>query len=418
MAAFWHPFSTLATVEQHGELVIESGRGCWVTAADGIEFLDATAALWFANVGYGRADLVEAATRQMETLATYHTFGDLGNRPAAELAERISSLAPMPGGSVFFTSGGSDAVDTASKLARRYWSLRGRRSKTVVISRDRSYHGMHGFGTSLAGIAANRDGYGTIVGDVATVGWADSAELAAAIDRLDADRVAAFICEPVIGAGGVLFPPEGYLKEAQELCRDSDVLFIADEVVTGFGRAGDWFACNRIGLQPDLVVFAKGVTSGYLPLGGVIAAPNVVDPFRAPGVMWRHGYTYSGHATVCALALANIGILEVERLAARAVHLEELFAQTLGSLAGHDAVSEVRTGLGALAAVQFRDDLSADPRLAAVATAASREVGLLTRMLSGGALQVSPPLVISDAEVDEMVGRFSAALDLTLARMS
>jgi adenosylmethionine-8-amino-7-oxononanoate aminotransferase len=269
---------------------------------------------------------------------------------------------------------------------------------------------MHLGGTSLAGIRANAEGYGALVPDVLEVPWDSAAGLREAIDRAGPERVAAFFCEPVIGAGGVFPPPEGYLEEAREVCREAGVLFVADEVITGFGRCGDWFASTRFGLDPDLVTCAKGVTSGYLPAGAVLAAPWVVEPFRHPEAgMFRHGYTYSGHATVAAAALANLGIMEREDLPGAALRLEKDLAEALRPLGDHPLVEEVRAGTGVLAAVQLRTDL--DGSLPARAVRACREAGILTRALATGALQVSPALTISPAELGELAEGIRAALD-------
>jgi adenosylmethionine-8-amino-7-oxononanoate aminotransferase len=282
----------------------------------------------------------------------------------------------------------------------------------VFITREHAYHGMHTAGTSLAGIPANVEGYGDLLGEVEKVAWNDAEALRDRISGVGAERVAAFFCEPVVGAGGVFPPPPGYLAEAREICRESGVLFVADEVITGFGRCGDWFASRRFDLKPDLITCAKGITSGYLPLGGVIAAPRVADVFWAQGAgVFRHGYTYSGHAAVAAAALANLDIMEQEGLLSRALDLEAQIPEALADLTGHAVVEEIRSGVGALAAVQLDTErLSADPFLAARAVSACRERGILTRALASGALQVSPTLVIEEGELSRIAEGFAAAL--------
>jgi adenosylmethionine-8-amino-7-oxononanoate aminotransferase len=272
---------------------------------------------------------------------------------------------------------------------------------------------MHAAGTSLAGIPANFSGHGTLIPDVVEVPWDDPDSLRAAIQAVGEDRVAAFFCEPVIGAGGVFPPPEGYLDAVRQVCRDTGVLFVADEVITGFGRCGDWFASGRFGLEPDVMVCAKGISSGYLPLGAVVAAPEVAEPFWAEGAgMWRHGYTYSGHAAVAAAALVNIDILEREDLPGRARELEGTFLDALKQLADHDAVGDVRGGLGLLAAVNVRDDLvQADPAVGARVGAAAREAGVIVRPLVGGAIAVSPPLTIDEQQIGELVEGLRAGFD-------
>jgi adenosylmethionine-8-amino-7-oxononanoate aminotransferase len=392
MGAFWHSFADMAAVESGGELVIDRGEGAHVWDEQGRRYLDATAALWYCNVGYGRAEIADAVRRQLGRLSAYSTFGDVSNRPAIELAERVSALAPVVGSKVFLTSGGSDSIDTATKMARRYWQLLGQTDRTLLVTRERAYHGMHIAGTSLAGIEANALGYGTLVGDVVKVAWDSPDELRAAIAFAGPERVAAFFCEPVIGAGGVFAPPEGYLPEVRAICRESGVLFVADEVITGFGRVGDWFASSRWVLEPDIVTCAKGITSGYLPMGAVIAAPWVAEPFwqRSAG-LWRHGYTYAGHATVAAAGLANLDVLERECLPERALALEKELADALAPLASRPLVEEVRAGNGVLAAVQLSTEaIAADPTLPARAVTACRANGILTRALASGGRRCRP----------------------------
>jgi adenosylmethionine-8-amino-7-oxononanoate aminotransferase len=319
----------------------------------------------------------------------------------------------MPGAKVFLTSGGSDSIDTATKMARRYWSLIGRPERAVLIHRDRAYHGMHAAGTSLAGISANLTGHGPLLDDVVQVPWDDADALRDAIRGLGPDRVAAFFCEPVIGAGGVLPAPDGYLDAVRDICREAGVLFVVDEVITGFGRTGSWFASGRWGLEPDLITCAKGITSGYLPLGAVLASPRVWEPFwSADAGMWRHGYTYSGHASVAAAAMANLDIIEREGLLERAKQLELGLADTLEPLSSHALVSEVRAGTGVLAAVQVDPDAAdADPTIAERIVPACRRSGIMTRTLATGAIQVSPPLVLDDAGLAELADGIASALD-------
>jgi putrescine aminotransferase len=413
VGSFWHPFADMAAVLSDGELVLERGEGAHVWDVDGRRYLDATASLWYCNVGWGRAEIAEAVAHQMTTLPAYSTFGDIATRPAIELAERVGAIAPVPGSKVFLTSGGSDSIDTATKMARRYWQLVGEPARSVLIRRERAYHGMHTAGTSLAGIPANAAGHGPLIEDVLEVPWDDADALATVIADVGPERVAAFFCEPVIGAGGVFPPPPGYLEKTRKACGDAGVLFVADEVITGFGRCGDWFASTRLGLEPDIVTCAKGITSGYLPMGAVLAAPRVAEPFWAAGAgMWRHGYTYSGHATVAAAALANIAIIERERLCDRALELESALFDALVPLKDHELVDEVRGGLGVLAAVNLSSAaVQADPSLAGRVARAARDAGVLLRPLIGGAIAASPPLVIDEAGLAELAAGMRAGLD-------
>ena len=413
MTNFWHPFAAMAAVEATGGLTLVRGEGSHVWDAQGTRYVDATAGLWFCNVGHGRREIADAAGAQMAELASYSTFGDLTNEPTEALTARVASIAPMPDAKVFLTSGGSDSIDSATKIVRRYWWLVGEPDRTVLIRRERAYHGMHAAGTSLAGIPANLEGYGGLLEDVIEVPWDDVEALRATIERAGPERVAAFFCEPVIGAGGVLPPPDGYLEGVRRVCHEMGVLFIADEVITGFGRCGAWFASGRFGLEPDLITCAKGITSGYLPLGAVVAAPKVWEPFWREGAgVFRHGYTYTGHAAVSAAALANLDIMEREGLVDRAKTLEGDLADALDPLGAHPLVGEVRAGTGVLGAVQIDEaSVARDPALPGRAVLAARRHGVLTRALAPGALQISPPLVLGGDELGELVGGISAALD-------
>jgi putrescine aminotransferase len=409
MGALWHPFSDMGAIESSGEFVITRGEGVRVFDDSGRSYLDATAGLWFASVGHGRTELADAAAAQLRKIAHFSTFGNYTNDVTNALAERLASLAPIPGSKVFLTSGGSDSIDTAAKIARRYWVERGEPTRTIMVGRQKAYHGMHYAGTSLGGLPPNTDGYGVLVPETAHVAWDDAEDLRATIERLGPDNVAGFFCEPVLGAGGVYPPPVGYLEAARKICADYEVLFVADEVITGYGRIGGaWFASTRFGLAPDMITSAKGLSSGYAPVGAVLVAPPVAEPFFRPGagVWFRHGYTYSGHAMCAAVALANLELIEREGLLDEAARLETTLARTLSPLAGHDAVREVRCGTGALAAVQLED-----PADAPVLVGLLREEGVATRAVGAGGIQISPAFVMTDAEVDELAAAIGRALD-------
>lgn len=408
--SFWHPFSDMAAVRGN-EVVISRGEDVWVWDASGNRYLDATASLWYANIGHGRAEVTEAVAAQMGRLEAYSTFGNFANEPALELADWLTRTAPVPDARVFLTSGGGEAIDTAAKLARRYWFARGNPERVRLISRTNSYHGTHGYGTAIAGIEANREGWGPLSQDVSLVPYDSVDALEAELRRVGPERVAAFFMEPVIGAGGVLPPPEGYIEGVAELCREHGVLLIVDSVICAFGRLGTWWGIERWGVEPDMIVFAKGVTSGYLPLGGVVVSGTVAEPFWAePGrLMLRHGPTYSGHATCCAAALANLDILEEPD--PRGQELEGELLDALAPLADRDEVAEVRGGLGLLAAVELDGELlQGNPRAVLEVQERARQAGVLVRPL-GSAVAVSPPLTIESAEL-EMIGEaFATALD-------
>jgi len=410
----WNAFANMASLAGHAVTIVR-GEGSYVYDDRGRPYLDALASLWYCNVGHGRAELADAAAAQMRRLAAYQTFEPFTNPPAEALARRVAALAPMPGAKVFLTpGGGSDAVDTAAKLARSYWRALGQESKQVTIARSHAYHGMNAYGTSLGGIPANTEPFVPLVSHIEHVAWDDAPALEKAIETVGAGRVAAFFCEPVIGAGGVYPPPEGYLAAVREICRRHDVLFIADEVITGFGRTGAWLASERFALDPDMITTAKGLSSGYAPIGAVIASTRVAEPFWRPGSaeVFRHGYTYSGHPAACAVAAANLDLIEREQLVARVAGLEPVLARALAPLAGHDLVAEVRAGTGLLAAVEIAEDArTAAPGLGPRLVAEIRERGVITRLLRGVALQISPPFVITEAELARIAEVFSAAFD-------
>lgn len=412
MTSYWHPFANMAQVAA-SSLRIERGEGVYVFDDTGKRYLDGTASLWYTNIGYGRTEIADAVSAQLVKLHAFHTFGDYTNGPAEELSARIAAIAPVPGSKVFLTSGGSDSVDTAAKLARRYFAATGQPERTVFITREWAYHGMHAYGTSLAGMAPNKEGTGPLIEQVVKVPFDSIDALTEAVETIGAERIAGFYAEPVIGAGGVRPVPEVYLKEARSIIRDSGALYVSDEVITGFGRCGDWFASSRFSLEPDLVIFAKGVTSGYAPLGGVIVAPRVAEPFwTGEGTMWRHGYTYSGHPSACVAGIVNLDIMEREGLLTRALELESELMDALEPLTDHPLVSHLRGGVGALAAIQLDPTaLAEDPTLADRGAAAVRNAGVITRAIAGGGFQASPPLIITRDQLDEMAAGFRAGLD-------
>jgi putrescine aminotransferase len=413
---FWHPFSNMRDVRD-GEVVFVRGDGCELEDRDGNVYLDATAALWYCNVGYGRREIADAIGRQAAQLSSCTCFDLYASDRTLELADRVAGMAPVDDAVVFLTSGGSDSVDSAAKIAVRYWYERGKPEKTIIISREGSYHGMHAYGTSIAGIAANREHYGGLSGGTEIVPTMDAGALAETIDRIGADRVAAFFAEPIVGAGGVLPPPDGYLREVADICRKQDVLFVADEVVSGFGRSGRMFACERYGVRPDALILAKGITSGYLPLGAVVFSGRVAEPFwDAPDApVLRHGYTYSGHATSCAAALANLDIVEREGLVERVAGLEPELRDALAPLGEHEHVSEVRS-TGLVAGIQLDpQSVAAAPDLGPRVVARCRELGVITRMLAGNAVHVSPSFVIDRSKLDRIAEVVAEAITLETA---
>jgi putrescine aminotransferase len=407
---FWHPFADMHAVRGH-EFIIERGDGAYVWDVEGNRYLDGTASLWCVNVGHGRTEIVEAAAAQMRELPSYSCFGAFANRPALELCERLAGLAPLDDPRIFLVSGGGDAIDTAAKLARRYFAEVGQPDRVHLISRTQGYHGTHGLGTSIGGIPANRQGVGPLDPHASQVQHDSLQALEDEIERVGADRVAAVFVEPVIGAGGVHQPPPGYVEGVGELCQRTGVLFVLDGVICAFGRLGTWFAAERFDVRPDLLTFAKGVTSGYLPLGGVVVNARVAAPFWDEGAWFRHGPTYAGHPTCCAAALANLDIIERDGLLDRGRELEDEIAAALRPLGEHSLVGDVRVGIGALGGVAFPSEALAEaPDLPLRTFAAVRDRGVLVRPV-GDAVAFSPPLVITREEVERVAEVIGEALD-------
>ena len=399
----WHPFADMGAVRA-SELVLERGEDVWVYDSAGTRYLDATASLWYCNVGHGRPEIAAAVADQMAKLEAYSAFGDFVSPAAQELAGRLAGLSTLPDAKVFLGSGGGDGVDTAAKLARRYWLEHGQSERQHIVVRSNGYHGTHGFGTSLAGIEANRSSWGPLIPDVAVVDHDDLDALRAHVDGLGADRVAAVFCEPVIGAGGVRPPAPGYIEGVAELCADRGILFVCDSVICGFGRLGTWYGIERWDVVPDMVIFAKGVTSGYLPLGGVVVSGTVAEPFwgEPGGPVFRHGATYAGHATCCAAALANLDLLAADGLLERGQTMEGPLHEALQPLAALDGVVEVRGGMGTLGAVE----IEGNPQALA---AAVRAEGVLVRALASG-VAVSPPLTATEEHFAEIARALEAGI--------
>ena len=368
---------------RRSEFVITRGEDVWLWDDRGNRYLDATGAHVSANVGYGRKEINDAISAQLENLCTFSTFAEFAHEPALRLAERLSALASLGDARVLFGSGGSDGVDSSAKLARRYWSAVGEPDRVHLISRVHAYHGVHGIGTSISGIPANREDIGPLLADVSTVAWDSLTDLADTIERVGPGSVAAVYVEPVMGAGGFRAPPEGYLEGVAEICRDAGTLLIVDSVICGFGRLGTWFGIERWPtVTPDMIIVAKGLTSGYLPLGAVLVGPRVAEPFwsSADAPVFKHGLTYGGHATCCAAALANIDILKGEGLLERVLSLEDELPPIFNHLAEHPLVSEVRAGTGFLVGIEIHPSAVAQrPNIIHEVATVALERGVLIR---------------------------------------
>jgi putrescine aminotransferase len=410
--SFWHPFADMASVRGN-ELVLVRGEGMYLWDDAGNRYLDGSASLWYCNVGHGRTEIADAVAAQMRTLETWSTFGEVANPPALELAELLSTHGPMDGGKVFFTTGGGDAIDTAAKFARLYWQTIGQPERLHMIGRTNGYHGTMAFGTSIGGMDAVRTGWGPLVQGTSRVQHDSAQALRDEIERVGADRVAAFFCEPVMGAAGVYPPAPGYIEEVAQICEETGVLLVIDAVIVGFGRIGGWFGCDRFGIRPDMVTFAKGVTSGYLPLGGVVMSDRIAEPFWSePGrIMVRHGQTYAGHATVCTAALANLAIIEREGLMSRGQELEGELQSALAPLADHPLVGDVRSGTGLMAGVELAAEvLDADHDAALKLYRGVRSRGVLVRAHARG-LAISPPLIVTVEQIREIADVVHATLE-------
>ena len=399
--AFLHPF---AKPTRERFTTIARGEGSLLWDADGNEYVDAMASLWYCQIGHGRREIADAVAAQISTIEAYSCFDPFTNAPADALAARIVALTPMPDARVFFAGSGSEAVDSAMKLARLAHVQAGHPERRVIISRERGYHGTNYGGTSAQGIALNREGYGELLADVVQVP-SDDIEALSILMAEHSDRLAAVITEPVQGAAGVFPPLDGYLSEIRRLCDQHGALLIFDEVITGFGRMGRWFAADHYGVTPDLTTFAKGVTSGYQPLGGVIVGQAVRDALEADAdFILRHGYTYSGHPAACTGALANIDIIEREGLLDAATKMGARLESGLRALEADGAYKHLRGDVAVFGAAMRPDQNAMAVRDRML------ELGVITRAIGTDTVTFCPPFVTTDTQVDRIVDALAVAL--------
>lgn len=437
-AHYLHPFTDFQQLNSDGARVMVRGDGIYLWDSHGKKILDGMSGLWCVNVGYGRTSISEAVYRQMETLPFYNSFFNTTNIPAVQLAAKLVQLAPAQFQHVFFTGSGSEANDTNLRMVRRYWDLLGQPQRHTIISRHNAYHGSTVAGAALGGMDGMHAQGGMIPG-IVHIGQPNYLEsgrgltldefgikaaswLEDKILELGADTVAAFIGEPVQGAGGVIIPPDTYWPEIQRICDKYGILLIADEVICGFGRLGKWFASELFGIKPDLITFAKGVTSGYVPLGGVLVGDRVADVLIKQGGEFTHGFTYSGHPVACAAALENLRIIEEEHLVDKVArdtgpYLKQRFA----SLANHPLVGHVdscgfvaglnlvRRKAGNVHDHELFDD---DQPIGMICRGHMFGNGMIMRAV-GARMIVAPPLVMSRAQIDEMVALIRMCLDRT-----
>jgi putrescine aminotransferase len=443
-AHFIHPFTDHGDLATRGARVITKAEGIYIWDSEGEKMLDAMSGLWCVNVGYGRKELADAAYQQMMTLPFYNSFFQTTNVPAVKLAERLARLAPKMGDRsfehVFYSSSGSESNDSNVRMVRRYWDLLEQPQRKVIISRHNAYHGSTMAGASLGGMSgmhAQGDlpipnithieqpyffenglpGESSEAFGVRAAGWLEEKIL-----QIGADKVAAFIAEPVQGAGGVIIPPATYWPEIQRIVDKYGILLISDEVICAFGRLGHWFAYEKFGYKPDLVTFAKAVTSGYIPLGGVMVGNRVADVLIKQGGEFNHGYTYSGHPVACAVALANLDLMEKEQLPQRVKDdIGPYLAKGFEAIAQHPLVGSAETcgftaGLVLVKDKTTRERFAADLSVGMVCRRHCFQNGLIMRAV-GDRMIIAPPLVMTHAQIDEMLALIIRCLDLTYAEV-
>jgi len=430
-----HPFTDYKSMKKEGTRIITHAEGHDIIDSDGNRILDAMAGLWCVNVGYGRAELIDAAAEQLRKLPYYNTFFKTSNAPAAELAERLASISPAGLNHVFFANSGSEANDTIVRMIRHYWTLEGRPEKQVIISREYGYHGSTTVAASMGGMSGMHEQaarlpdfrhikppYGFLYqGNMDDATFAETAAswLEAEILDAGADNIAAFIAEPIQGAGGVIIPPAGYFNHIQAICRKHDILFVADEVITGYGRTGQWFASQTMGLEPDLMATAKGLTSGYMPMSAVLVGDRVAGKLISDGGEFYHGFTYSGHPVAAAVALANLALIEREDLITRVREdTGPYLAEALKTLDDHPLVGETRS-FGLLGAIELVADKTGpemfenEGETGVICRDHAIARGMMMRAVRDGMI-LSPPLTFTRDDIDRVITITRGALDDTL----
>lgn len=408
---FLHPTSSIQQHQEQGPAkIFTEGDGIYLYDIDGKRYIDGLSCLWNVNIGHGRGELGEAAKEQMEKLGFSSAFGTFSHEPVIQLATKLAELAPGDLNTVFFTSGGSESNDTAFKMVRNYWKLNGKEAKAKIVSRKTSYHGVAMGATSATGLKPFRDFTTSLAPDFYYVESTAEA-FRSFIEKEGADTIAAFISEPVQGTGGVHPAPENYFQEIRGICDEHDILFIADEVITGYGRTGTYFGMEQFGVVPDMMTMAKGITSGYIPLGGVMLSDKVMQTFKEKtDGLFMHGYTYSGHPSSCAVALANLKVIEEENLVENSRKMGELMLEGFKRLqAKHPIIGEVRA-FGLMGAMEIVKDQESNERfaepLAPKLVSEATERGLICRgVIYEGAdtLIFAPPLVINEKQIDDMM---------------
>jgi putrescine aminotransferase len=434
-----HPFTDTKALNEQGVRVITKADGVWLWDSEGKKLLDGMAGLWCVNIGYGRSELREAAARQLDEVAYYNTFFQTSTPPVIELSEMLGEVTPAGFDHVFFANSGSEANDTIVKMVRFYWHTMGKPEKSTIISRDYAYHGVTMAAASLSGLTPMHTKFGLPLAGFEHIeapywyrhggglspdefGLKAARALEDRIKAIGPDKVGAFIGEPIMGAGGLIVPPATYWPEIQRICRAYDVLLIADEVICGFGRTGEWFGCDSFGIEPDFMTLAKGLSSGYLPISALMVHDRVAGPIIEKGGEFVHGFTYSGHPVASAVALENVRILRDEKIVETAGADTGPYLQArLRELADHPLVGEVR-GMGMVAGLELvkdkatHDSFDPDLKVGVTCRDAALENGLIIRAIRD-VMVFSPPLVISKAEIDELVAIVRKALDIAAEKI-
>ncbi|WP_088742628.1 aspartate aminotransferase family protein [Cobetia sp. QF-1] len=435
-----HPFTDFKALSEEGSRIITAASGVYIQDADGQRMLDGMAGLWCVNLGYGRQELVDAASQQMTQLPYYNTFFKTAHPPAIELAAELCRLAPDHINHVFFTGSGSEANDTMLRMVRRFWALKGKPEKQWIISRENGYHGSTVAGMSLGGMAPMHEQGGPCVPGITHIrqpywfgegrdmnreelGKVCADALEARILELGADNVAAFLAEPVQGAGGAIMPPDSYWPAVKAVLEKYDILLVIDEVICGFGRLGEWFGSQHYDLKPDLMPIAKGLSSGYLPIGGVLVGDRIAETLVQEGGEFYHGFTYSGHPVCAAVALKTLEIMQRENIVERVRDdLGPYLAKRWATLADHPLVGEARS-LGLMGALELVADKATGERFDSSLAVGSMcrdtcfDTGLVMRSV-GDTMIISPPLVITHDEIDALVSLARAALDETARQLA
>ena len=433
-----HPFTDYKSLAKEGSNIIVKADGAYLTNTDDKQFLDAMSGLWCVNVGYGRKNLADVAYKQMQELPYYNSFFKTATAPSIELAQQLAEIAPNDLNHAFFSSSGSEANDTVVRMVRRYWDLKGQPNKKTFISREYAYHGSTMTGVSLGGMTAMHAQGGMMPGfeHVMPPYWYKYGEdmspeefgiftankIEEKINQIGAENIAAFIGEPIQGAGGVIIPPNSYWPRVQEICNKYDILLVVDEVICGFGRTGEWFGSDTYNIKPDIITMAKGISSGYIPLSGIMVGDRVTETLVDEGGEFYHGYTYSGHPVACAVAIENLKVIREENLIENSRKTSVYLRERMNEIADHPLVGEVRmkSFIGAVELVKDKDKREMFEETGIVGGICRDyciQNGLIMRAVRDGMI-FCPPLIFNNSHIDELVDKLKKSLDQTYAHIS